>query len=489
MKDSRLVKLLKTFTEEELNSFVKFIDSPFLKPKRDISGLFKYLKENLPDGRVDNLEKKIVFKRVFTEEKYNQKKLVNHTFDLTKAAEDFLTYSTLKEDKLEFQINLGKAYLGKHLPMDSMRVIKAIKKNLVPGFSVKKDYISKFRRMTQLQNAYYTEFNDFNSVIESKSEYFNASVIQFIMDYVEILGNKEPVRSTYGKDIDNTIIKAISECFNIDKFLETLRSEIPQSPHIGIFYHIFKILKEPENTKYYNQLKNLFYKNLAKKKTPFDREEKYTIFNYLINYCTQQHTLEFMKEAFNLYDTMLRHNAYSDSENEYMQTNTYRNIVKFCISLKETKWLEQFIKKYTDKLSPEQRKELKNLSYAHLFFIRKEFEKSLEMINEIGLNFDLSKTDIRNLQLKLYYELNHTESAFHLVIAYRKFLLLTNVVSKEYKKVFNKFIQYYLILLKIKSGTSREDPCFVKSKIEKENDIVNKQWLLEKASEMGKNNL
>ena len=484
MIDSRLVKLLKTFTEEEINSFVKFIESPFLKPNRDITGFFKYLKENLPDDKSHNLEKKLVFKRVFPGEKYNQKKLVNHAFDLTKAAEDFLTYSTLKEDKLEFQINLGKAYLAKHLPKDSMRVIKALKKNLVPGFSVKKDYISKFKRMTQLQNAYYTEFNDFNSVIESKSEYFNASVIQFIMDYVEILGNKEPVRSTYGKDIDNTISKAISECFNIGKFLETLRAEIPQSPHIGIFYYIFKILKEPEKTEYYKQLKSIFYKNLSKKKSPFDREEKYTIFNYLINYCTQQHSLDFMKESFNVYETMLHHNAYSDSENEYMQTNTYRNIVKICISLKETIWLEQFIKKYTDKLSPEHRKELKNLSYAHLYFFRKEFEESLELINEIDLNFDLSKTDIKTLQLKLYYELNHIESAFHLVVAYRTFLSRTTDISKEYIRKFKNFVNYYVKLLKIKSGTSNEDPSIVKFEIEKENDIVNKQWLLEKASEL-----
>ena len=482
MIDSRLVKLLKTFTDEELNSFVKFIESPFLKPKRDITGFFKYIKENLHEDKSNNLEKKLVFKKLVPGKKYDEKKMVNYMFDLTKAAEDFLTYTTLKEDELEFQINLSKSYLNKHLPTDSMRVIKALKKNLVPGFSIKKDYISKFRRTTQLQNAYYTEVNDFDSLIESKADYFNASVIHFIMDYIEILGNKEPVKSNYERDIDNLILKSIEECFNIDKFLETIKNENSQRPYISIFYYILKLLKEPKNVHYY-KLKELFYKNLSKK-SPFDREEKYTIFNYLINYCTQQHTLEFMKESFDVYEIMLRHNAYSESENDYMQTNTYRNIVKTCISLKETKWLEQFIKKYTDKLGPEHRKELKNLSSAHLLFIRKEFEKSLEMINEIDLNFDLSKTDIKTLQLKLYYELNHIESAFHLVVAYRTFLSRTENIAKEHKRKFKNFINYYLKLLKIKSRTSREDPCFVKSEIEKENNIVNKQWLLEKAGEL-----
>lgn len=484
MNDSRLIKLLRTFTEEELNSLVKFIESPFLKPARDISGFFKYIKENLSGDKSLNLEKRLVFKNVFHGEKYNERKLINHMFDLTKTAEDFLSYSTLKENETEFQINLSKSYLNRHLPKDSMRVIKALEKNLVPGFSVKKDYISKFRRMTQLKNAYYTEVNDYDSMIEIKSDYFSASVIQFVVDYLEILSNKEPVKST-GRDINNQFIKAVNECFDVDKFLETVKNENSQKPYISIFYYLLKLLNEPEDTHYY-KLRDLFYNNLSKKKSPFDREEKYTIFNYLINYCTQQHTMPFMKEAFNVYKTMLEHNAYSESESDYMLVNTYRNIVKICISLKETNWLEKFIKKYADKLNPEHRKEMENLSKAHLFFFRKEYEKALEKLNEIDLNFDLSKTDIKTLQLKLYYELNHVESAFHLVVAYRTFLSRTNDMSKDYKRKFKNFIQYYLILLKIKSGTLNEDPSIVKFQIEKEINIVNKQWLMEKAGEIKK---
>ena len=483
MKESRLVKLLKTFKKDELNSFTKFIESPFLKPSRDVTGLFKYLKENLTDDKSDNLEKTMVYKKIFAGEKYNEVKLVNHMFDLTKTAEDFLAYNTLKEDDMEFQISLSKSYLDKHLPVDSMRVIRILTKNLVPGFSVKKDYISKFRRMTYLKNAYYTQVNDFENLLKNKTDYFNASVVQFVMDFIEILGSREPAKNNYDKELDNHLIKAISECFNIDKFFEIIKSENLQKPYISLFYYILKLLKEPEDAHYY-KLKELFYRNLSKRKSPFDREEKYTIFNYLLNYCTQRHTLDFMKESFDVYKMMLKHEAYSESENEFMQTNTYRNIVKICISLKDTKWLTGFIKNYTDKLSPEHRNEMENLAYAHIFFSGKDFDKSLDKINEINLGFDLSKTDIRTLQLKLFYELNYTESAYDLVIAYRTFLSRTANVSKEYKKVFKNFINQYLKLLKIKSGTLKEDPDFIKCEIEKEKYIINKQWLLEKAGEL-----
>jgi len=484
MRNSKLIELLKTFNSEELKSFHKYLESPFLKPDRKVLVFFNYLKKYSPDYDSDDLDKENVFKKLFPGEQYNERSLVNRMFDLTKSAEKFLAYNSLLKNDPEFLLNLSKAYLDKKLPKHSERVNRSMDKILVKGFSISKDYISKFRRLTQLKNACYMEFNDSEGIIESQLEYFNASAIQFVMDYIEILGSKKPAKYNYGKNFDNPVIEAITESFDIDKFLESIKGEDTKTPYISISYYLLKMLREPEETEHYNNLRDLFYKDLSNDESLLDREEKSAVFTYLTNYCTQRYNLKFMEELLSVYKKMLEHNVYSETENGYMQMIVYRNVVKVCISLKETEWFEDFIKKYSDKLSPEFRKDMENLSYSHLHFLKKEFEKSLSKIKNVSENLEFNKTDIRNLKLRLFFELNHIEEAFALVNSYKQYLSKTADTSNENKEYFNNFIKYYLQLLKIKSEDSSEDPSYIKSKIEKETRIILKKWLMEKADEL-----
>lgn len=484
MRENKLLELLRTFSLKDLKSLGKYLESPFLKRPRNVVNFFNHLKRYHPQYDSPDLDKEKLFKKLFPGEKYNERILANQIFDLTKSAEEFLSYNALLNNESEFLLSLSKAYLDNKLLKHSERVNKAMEKILVPGFSMKKDYISKFRRLTQLKNAYFTEFNDFENLIESKSQYFKASAIQFVMDYIDIFGSREPAKTTYGKDFNNPFIKAVSESFDISKFLEIMKQEDSENPYLVISYYLLKILKEPEAVEHYHNFKKFFYDYLSKEDCLLDREEKYSIFNFLINYCTQKFNMNFMKESLEVYKKILEHDAYSESESENMQLIIYRNIMKVCISLNETEWFGHFIEEYSDKLSPEYRRDMKNLSYAHLHFLQKDFDKSLESINKISENFFLNKTDIRNLKLKLFYELNYTESAFSLIASYRQFLMQSKNISEKNKKVFKNFIHYCHLLLEMKTGSPLDDISFIKSGIEKENDIINKQWLLDKANEL-----
>jgi len=65
MNDTRLLKLIRTFSKEELKSFEKFLQSPFLKPARDTSKLYQYIIKFYPDYEASKLEKEKVFKKLF----------------------------------------------------------------------------------------------------------------------------------------------------------------------------------------------------------------------------------------------------------------------------------------------------------------------------------------------------------------------------------------------------------------------------------------
>lgn len=483
MKNSRLIELLKTFSGEELKSFGKFLESPFLKPPRNTIVFFNYLIKFYPDYDSDGLNKETVFEKLFPKQPYNEKKLINLMFDLTKAAEDFLAYITLKKDEIEYLLSLSRGYVDKKLSKHSMKVNKIIEKKLVPGFSISKDYFSKFRRLIHLKSAYYSEYNDFENLIESKQNSFEASSLQFLIDYSEFLTVKISAKITYGKDLGNPFTQSIIDCLDMEKLIKLLgQNDSPQSSLIALHYYLLKIRMEPDVTDHFYKFRDLFYNNIQ----GLDREERSEMFNFLANYCAQKFTQEFIKEGLGVYKKMLEHDAYSNSENEYMQPLMYRNIVQFCLTLKEGDWLEIFIEKYDNVLNPDYKHAMKNLSYAYLYFMRKDFEKALVSISKINNEFSLFKTDVRNLTLKIYYELGHIEQAYSLIDSYKHFLSETKEVSEANKKVFRNYIKYFLLLLKIKSGVSREKPLFIKSNIERENNLVNKKWLMEKADELDK---
>ena len=64
------------------------------------------------------------------------------------------------------------------------------------------------------------------------------------------------------------------------------------------------------------------------------------------------------------------------------------------------------------------------------------------------------------------------------------FLTNTKEISENHKHRYENFLKLYFELLKIKSGQSKEKPAYVRSKIEKETLIVNKEWLTEKSKEL-----
>lgn len=488
MKDSRLIEILSAFSREELIDFGKFLLSPFVKTRRNVAPLLTALTDLHPGFDEKMTKKTKVFGKIFPGEEYNEKKMINLMSDLTKEAENFLKHQTLDKNETESLLLLSKGYYDKKLLGHSVRVLNTFDKKIQPGFSPGKDYYAKLRQSEFLKGAYYTQKSDFEGLIETKKRYFEASAVQFIFDYIQLLSSVETILTTYGKPLDNKFIESVFKLVDVDRlFAEIDKSNISHKYLIALHYYYLKTITEPEEKKFYYSLRDEFYGNISM----LDREEKHIIFNQLANYCTEEvsrKNQEFYEEALDVYKKMLENNAYSFSENEYMQVITYRNIIYFCNTVKDDKWFEYFVEKYTDALSPEYRHDMKNFANGNLWFLRHEYERSLVCISEIVNEFFLFKSDLRNILLKIYYELGYFEQAYSMIDSYKHFLSHTSEISGEYKEFYKNFVKRYLQLLKMKSGRSKDLPGMVRKEIEKETKIVNKNWLLEKIIEFNQNN-
>lgn len=486
MNDSRIIRLLKSFSEDEIKSFGKFIVSPFLKPARNTFDLYSYVIRFYPGFESPKLKKENVFKKLFPGESYNERKLINLMSDLTKAAENFIAVVSFLQDDTDFQLKLCKGYKERNMYPEAMKVINSIEDRLESGFSSKKDYYSRFRHLTNLKSAYYSKHNDFKNVIKCERDLFEASSMQFICDYTQLKLLKDPVYITYDEKIENEFISAVTECFDIEKLFEKLSKGSHKFRQlIELQYYLIKIISSPDKHEYYYTLKNKLLKNINK----LDREERYFFFGHLMNYCVRKldrKLTEFTPEGVDVFRRMFEFDAYSPEKSEYLDVLTYRNVIHFCISNKEEKWFEHFIRNHSDALSPEYRKDMQNLAFANLYFMKDEFENSLKHLSMITNEFFVFKSDLKILQLKVYFELAYLEQAFSMIDTFKHFIKNTKELSKPYKEYYKNFADYYLALIKIKSGNIKDEVSYIISNLKKEARVVSKDWLLKKAEELNK---
>ena len=73
MKTSKLFTILKTFSDEEMKRFEKFISSPFHNNGRNFKPIYSYLKKLHPDFPQKKLTDEAIFRKLYPGKKYDLK--------------------------------------------------------------------------------------------------------------------------------------------------------------------------------------------------------------------------------------------------------------------------------------------------------------------------------------------------------------------------------------------------------------------------------
>jgi hypothetical protein len=125
-----------------------------------------------------------------------------------------------------------------------------------------------------------------------------------------------------------------------------------------------------------------------------------------------------------------------------------------------------------------------NYGYAYYYLGIKEYQKALKSINNISLDKFVYRFNIRNIELRIYYELNKIELLLDALHNYRLTILNNELLTSSDKKSLLKMITYFkkLILIKneldIKKQIS-EARVYIKL-IEKEPVFSLKKYLMDK---------
>jgi len=467
MKDLKLTSLLKTFSKQEIREFEKFLQSPYLNTSGEyILKFFETIKKYYPGFNDDNFLKQNIFKEIYPKEKYNDARMRKLTSETMKLALDYLGIrSYLNDEKTKGNYILTEL---KNRNSDNLfelkikEMFRLLEKNKVKDYH----YYEDKHKLTETLKAFY--FNRerkkaiplFNEEMELLSKYFT---LLFIHKFIERYMEKRSFTDAdfylpYFKEIINFAEKNYSGKENLFDL-----------------YYTELLLHINGDEKYYFSLKHLKDKLSDK----IHKNSLSLIYFTLTNYATEQFEkgkLNYLNELFNIHKEILKRNLYGNIFSEFL----FMNIVTVALRLDEIKFAEKFIGEYKNKINPEVREDTYNYCLACILFSKKEFPAALEIISRINFGLTLHKYLIKNLTLKIYFELNETDSIYSLIDSFKHTIKRDKSVPENVKVLITNYTNFVKELVRIKNGDkSKED---IEARIKKET-TAEKSWLLSKASE------
>jgi len=484
MEDSKLFRILRTFTKSEFKLFEKFVNSPYFSSGRDVTGFFMVLKNYYPDFKTNYTNSAALHKELFEKAAYNEKRIKNLIVELTKMADKFLIVNRFLNDENKKDNLLAYEYKERDLEKYFAHSLKLIESKITKSPFNSFDSFANEEELEKLYQEYFVNMNKWVKVVESKNRYSEYFILTFLIRYLRILREKRVAESAYNTHYGNEALDALLETFNAERLVNILiEKNYKHSYLLAIYFHGLKALENSASDEHYMKFKKLVFEHLGK----FSHTEKYMLFSDMVTYCIEkdrQKPGSFIEEEFSLYKDMIRNNAYSWSENEYMQIVTFRNIMITSLELQEYRWLESFTENYSDRLKPEYRDNMKNLVLANIRYAERRFEEALAFIQKVKYDVFLYKVDVRNLALKIFYELDMFEQAFYSIDSYRHFLANTHELT-EYFKVQNiNFVNLFAKILKAKADGIFEEIDVIIKEINGTDPLSSRIWLLNKSEEL-----
>jgi hypothetical protein len=485
MIKTNLIAIIKKLDQKELKEFSEFVKSPFFNKNDSVIKLYEYIRKQFPDYEEGKLEKEFVFGKLFGRADYNDGFMRTLVFNLTNLTEEYLKYVNFKRNQAEQVITIldelklrkiDKVFLKNY--NDAIKVLdrSAYKSSDYYLYnSVLDDLIDDFTYLTRYKNKNLQDFTleNFRDSVEHLSHFY---LIKVLNKYRFLLAKQY----TIPVDIDFRLVE------NIVEFLKNNETLYVNDPIIRLHLNEILLMKERREESYI-ELKKL----LLEGQSVLDIDQRYSLHNILHMHClemTYAGKTEYLNERFELYKIALKQNIIKGSEDRYIDAILFGNIMLTALKLKKVEWAEDFVKKYTHELAPENMDGMMGFCSARIKFSKGEFNESLKLLNSIqSFNHIQYKIAIRDLIMLNYYELSFFSQAYSFLDSHRHFLNKNrHYFSDERFSRETNFMKFYIRILKMKEKYSSNELINIKADLEKVSGVIERDWLTDKLNELEK---
>ncbi len=481
MIKSKVLSILKTFSDEELKKFEDFLNSPFHNKNTKVVNLFTVLKRYHPAYENINLNKEQIFRQLYGNVKYVEVNIRNLLSDLNILTEDFIRYINFSKSDYYEKIlieEFHKRDINEELERKVMQFEKKIEMNDLKDERYYEDKIFLYGMKSFMGSDKILLESHRPDEIKSKIIFF---LITLMESFFQLIIEEQRAKIVH----DFSFLKHSLEYVKIRK------NEFQDSPILQIYYYIALSFFDENDENNYKKVKQYFRLHYSS----FDKLDKKNIYSMMQTYCLKKKNQGngfYDRELLNILMEMIKFDIVTYKHKGFISLNIYRNIVIHCVNHKETDILKNFILKYKNLIHPESRKSIVAYSNAHLNYVQKNYETALELCHKIDFSVLLVttqdnlyfKNDTKTLIAKCLYELGSFENIISGIDAHRHFLNNSRLIKDEMKKKYIIFLNTLTELIRIRLKYDPYKVTRLRQKLKNLKDIPSKEWLIEKVEEM-----
>lgn len=465
MKNGRLSLIFNTFSKKETRDLRKWLNSPAHNQRQDVRDLFEYLVKNTQNGSEKSLNKENVFKKIFTNQIYDDAKFRQTIHFLHKAIEEFLIFQQLTSDQVKSKTALATVFRKR-------KIDKLFNKSIKEAKDLQQK--SEFRNADFQQNEFQIELEEYS--FREKQKRTTEMNLQELTNALDLTFIARKLRYSYLMYAHQNVYKTEYNFGFLNKMLSYIEeAELDKLPSIGVYYYGLKTHIEKGNPLHFQNLKKAIFDNTHL----FPRSEARDIYLMAINHLIKQMNSgsDFaIREVFDLYKKGIEEKLLF--EGEFISRFTFRNVIAIGLKLEEFEWVDSFIEGYEPFLQEKYRDNIVHFSKAMVAYTKKDYTTAMRLFTQVEYNDTLMNLNAKNILIKMFYEEDEFDSLESLLSSMRAYLTRKKVMG-YHKSVITNFIKLTKKLLKVSP--------YDKSQIEKLRlDIMEaapmasseRQWLL-----------
>lgn len=466
--------ILKTFTDEDLIAFEKFLHSPYHNTSNKVILFFNLLKKFHPEYASQALTAENLFRDIYGEEKFVESYIRNLFSDLKILAESFLLHDNLEKSTGKSKMLIEELHKRDVTPL-LIKKVEAFDKELDKrkirdqDFFNNKLFIYEIKSFLEIDNKLSSDFRK-----DQMSSLLKLFMIYLMENSFHMLVEEQRIKIRH----DYSFLKYVLD------YLKSRIEEFDDSPLLMIFYFLWMGFLEDNSEVHFTRARAIFKQNFEAL-SQIDKKNIYAIMQTYYDNKINEGEGKYNYHLMDLLLEMLEYKVISHNRKNSINLNLYRNVLILSYKLNEKEKMKNFISEYLKFVRSESRRSIGAYSNAHLAFLEGRFEDALMFCNKVDFN-DLFTTtnenlyfklDIKSLTLKCLYELNSIENALSHLQTFRQFLKNSKIIKESSKNKFLNLIKSVNDLLSLRNNFDEYKYDTLKKEIRSSGDRHSVDWL------------
>lgn len=418
ISDLKLILLLQTFNKKEFAQFGDYIISPFFNKSILFIKFYELLKGDYPD--FENLNKQLIFKEIYPNEEYKDKKIRDLFSKMNEFALDFIAHEDFNRKFLTKNAYILENLVNRKLTVHYNSKYKESVKLLKSEKIIDEDYIFaeySYSRTERLYKGLYERKLGEIVISEQIIEEYNYFINYFVYMVLAYALHLNIRRYSGEYKFHLSLLDKVTE------FLE----EHPRDkyPVISIISRLLKMQADidnsvEDNSRSYREVIEL----IEKYSDTINIQNKRYIYVFLFNY-TRIKSLGsnqfFKEEHYRILKYSIENNLYPKDGNIF-PFNSYVTVAATALVHKDFEWAEEFIEKYKNEVTKDQRENSYTFCKGALNYRKGNLGEALKYLGKVSIDELYFHLRVQNLQIKIHYELGNYEVCKNIIDSYRHFL-------------------------------------------------------------------